>query len=109
MNKLKSLALASAFGVGLVAVGNSAHADPMTTPAMSASLSANTSPFSVDLPDWLGDAGGKVYVGGAVTGMAYAQSNAIRNGLGSADTFVDITNGQVFIQKTDGWLQFFVD
>lgn len=109
MKSLKSLALASVCGVGLAAASSPALADALSTPSMSASLSANASPFSVDLPDWFGDAGGKIYVGGAVTGMAYAQSNAVRNGVGSADTFVDITNGQVFIQKTDGWLQFFVD
>src|SRR5690348_7831735 len=109
MKSLKSLALASAFGLGVVAVDGIAYADPLATPSMSASLAADANPYSVDLPDWFGDAGGKIYVGGAVSGMAYVQSDAIRNGVGSADTFVDITNGQVFVQKTDGWLQFFVD
>jgi len=109
MKRLKSLALASVCGLGSAAATTPALADALPTPSMSASLSANTSPFSVELPDWFGDAGGKIYVGGAVTGMAYVQSDAIHNGVGSADTFLDLTNGQVFIQKTDGWLQFFVD
>jgi len=109
MKRLKSLALTSVCGLGLAAASTPALADALSTPSMSASLSANANPYSVDLPDWFGDAGGKIYVGGAVSGIAYVQSDAIRNGVGSADTFVDIANGQVFIQKTDGWLQFFVD
>src|SRR5258706_3991003 len=109
MRDLKLLARAGLLGLGISALSAPAFADPMTTPSMSAALSANANPLSVDLPDWFGDDGGKIYIGGAVTGMAYVQSDTIRNGVGSADTFADITNGQVFIQKTDGWLQFFVD
>jgi hypothetical protein len=86
-----------------------AHADALPTPSMSGPLAANPNPFSVDLPDWLGDAGGKLYIGGALTGLAYVQSNSVRNDNGDADTFGDLSNGQVFIQKTDGMLQFFVE
>jgi hypothetical protein len=85
-----------------------ALADPLPTPAMAGPLAANANPFSIDLPDWLGDAGGKVYVGGAVTGLGYVQSNATHGAPGDADSYIDLSNGQVFIQKTDGWLQFYV-
>ena len=107
MKHLRSLALASTFGLGLAT--SPALADALSTPSMSASLSANSSPFSVDLPDWFGDAGGKIFVGGALSGMAYVQSNATHLTPGDADSFLDLTNGQIFVQKTDGWLQFFVD
>ena len=76
---------------------------------MAGPLSANPNPFSVDLPDWFGDAGGKIYIGGALSGLAYVQSDATHTAPGDTNTGLDLSNGQVFIQKTDGWLQFFVD
>src|ERR1700760_4631088 len=83
-------------------------AAPMTTPHMAGPLAANPNPFFIDTSDWLGDAGGKIYITGQATEMAYYQSNEIQNGAGSASSFLDLTNGQVEIQKTDGWLQFYV-
>jgi hypothetical protein len=109
MKNFQARLFACAAVLGLGASSGPALADALSTPSMSASLSANANPFSVDLPDWFGDAGGKIYVGGAVSGFAYVQSNSTHATSGDADSFVDLTNGQVFIQKTDGWLQFFVD
>jgi hypothetical protein len=40
--------------------------------------------------------------------MAYYQSNPTRGGPGDASSYMDLTNAQVEIQKTDGWLQFYV-
>ena len=74
-------------------------ADPLPVPSMSASLSANASPYSVDL-DWAG----KWSIGGAVSGLAYYQDNP-NFGVHSQ---LDLDNGQVWIEKTDGWLQFYV-
>ena len=76
----------------------------MTTPAMAGPLSANPNPFSVDLGDPLG----KIYIGGAVTGMAYYQSSPTKASPGDAASYMDLTNAQVTLQKTDGWLQFYV-
>ncbi len=104
--KRRLLSFAGAAGLAVAAAGV-AHADPLPTPAMAGPLTANPNPFSIDLPDWFGDAGGKVYIGGAVTGLVYAQSNATHAVPGDADTNVDLSNGMVWIQKTDGWLQFF--
>ena len=75
-------------------------ADPMTTPAMSGPIAANSNPFSVDA----GPAG-KIYITGALTGLALWQNNPVP---GDHDTVADLSNGQVFVQKTDGWLQFYV-
>ncbi|MBL6937037.1 MAG: outer membrane beta-barrel protein, partial [Alphaproteobacteria bacterium] len=109
---MKSFARNALLGACAIAAGcfagGGAQADALATPSMSGPLAANANPFSIDLPDWFGDAGGKVYVGGAVTGLAYAQSNATHGAPGDADTYIDLSNGQVFIQKTDGWLQFYV-
>ncbi len=81
---------------------------PMTTPAMAGPLAANPAPFSVDLPDWLESAGGKVYVTGAVSGLAFYQDNPVDAFAGDDASTIDLSNGQVFFQKTDGWFQFFV-
>lgn len=77
------------------------RADPLPVPAMSGPLAANATPFSVDIPSWLG---GKIYFGGALTGMVLWQSNRVS---GDNSSLTDLSNGQVFVQKTDGWLQFY--
>ncbi len=77
----------------------SAHADPLATPAMNASLSANSDPYGVDM-DWAG----KWYAGGAVSGLAFYQDNP-DFGVRSR---VDLDNAMAWIEKTDGWWQFYV-
>jgi hypothetical protein len=73
----------------------------MTTPAMSGPLVANPNPMSVD-------AGflGPVYVTGAVSGLGFFQDNKFPD---QQKTQVSLSNGQVFLQKTDGLFQYFVD
>jgi hypothetical protein len=82
----------------LVLLAAHAKADPLPAPSMSASLAANSDPYSVDL-DWAG----KWSVGGAISGLAYYQDNP-NNGVHSQ---LDIDNGMAWIEKTDGWLQFY--
>ena len=77
-----------------------ASADPLTIPAMSGPIAANPNPLSVDA----GPAG-KIYITGALTGMALWQDHPMP---GDHNTVADLSNGQVFVQKTDGWLQFYV-
>jgi hypothetical protein len=48
---------------------------------------------------------GKIYITGALTGLAFVQDHPMP---GDHNSVLDLSNGQVFIQKTDGWLQFFV-
>jgi hypothetical protein len=104
--------LLSAFGATAAMAQDQAAPAPapagptaMSTPSMSGPLSANPDPFYVDTTDWLGDAGGKIYIGGAVTGLAYYESDPIP---GDHSSLMDLSNAQVEIQKTDGWLQFYV-
>lgn len=88
--------------LGLITLGSfigAAHADPLPAPSMGAPLSANADPYGVDL-DWAG----KWYVGGALTGLAYYQDNP-NFGVHSQ---LDLGNGQVWIEKKDGWWQFYV-
>jgi hypothetical protein len=73
---------------------------PMTTPAMAGPLAANPHPFSFD-------AGflGPVYVTGAISGLGLVQSNHIPT---DHEFVPSLTNGQVFVQKTEGSVQYFV-
>lgn len=79
---------------------NALAAEPMTTPAMSGPLAANPAPLSFDT-----GALGTWYVTGAVTGLALSQDHPVP---GDRNTRTDLSNGQVFIQKNSGMLQFFV-
>ncbi len=80
-----------------------APAPPVLSPSMTAPLAANSSPTSFDLGPLLGH---KVYVTGALTGLAMTQNNRI----GSDQTSqADISNAQIFINKADGFFQYFVD
>ncbi len=72
----------------------------MTTPAMSFPLTANSNPTKFDVGSL-----GTWYVTGAVSGLAFSQSNPFA---GDAKNRTDMSNAQVFVQKTDGPLQFFV-
>jgi len=69
-------------------------------PAMAGPLAANPNPISVDSGPI-----GKVYITGVVSGLAQWQTNPDP---GDSTTQVDLSNGQVFVQKPDGLVQFFV-
>src|SRR5215471_10526747 len=78
---------------------------PVSTPAMAGPLSANPNPFSMNL----GVLGEKVYVGGAVTGLGLVQDEATKFPGGFDNpAAADLSNGQVFIQKVDGFLQYYI-
>ena len=77
-----------------------AYADTMTIPGMTGSLSANSNAINFDLGPL-----GKTYVTGAVSGLAFWQDDAAP---GDRSFQWDLDNGQVFIQKIDGLVQYFV-
>src|SRR5690348_4636102 len=72
---------------------------PLTTPAMTGPLQA--------LPPATFDGGpfGKIAVNGILSGTGMWQGNHVP---GDSNTQAALSNGQVFIQKTDGWFQFYV-
>lgn len=77
-----------------------AHADALATPALGATLNANPNPIN-----FLAGPLGKIYVSGQVTGLGLLQDNPIpgdKHGRG------DLSNGQIEVQKTDGFFQFYV-
>ena len=72
---------------------------PLSTPSITGPLSS--------LPPAIFDAGpfGKLAVNGFLSGMGIGQTNHIP---GDNSNRFGISNAQVFIQKTDGWFQFYV-
>jgi hypothetical protein len=80
---------------------------PVPMPAMSGPLTNNPAPFSLDSVPGLDQILGKVYVSGALSGMVMGQTNA-HEVPGDRDGYMDLTNGTVTLQKTDGWFQWYV-
>ncbi len=75
------------------------HPAALPTPAITGPLSG--------LPPAMFDAGpfGKIAVNGLLDGMGMVQNNHVP---GDKSTQEALANGQVFIQKTDGWFQFYL-
>jgi putative OmpL-like beta-barrel porin-2 len=101
-----ALIATSAFGQDAPAPGQAPA--PAAAPAAPAPLSAPTftGPLS-NIPPAILDAGpfGKISVNGVVSGVGTVQNNPI----GTDDNrHADLSNGQIFIQKTDGWFQFYI-
>ena len=104
---MKAAMLGTALSVtalcGGVAFADDAPAPaPMTMPAMAGPIKANPAPTSVEAGPL-----GKIYVTGAISGIAVAETNAYPKPL-DKDFFYDVSNAQIFIQKTDGPFQFFI-
>ncbi|HYM93767.1 MAG TPA: outer membrane beta-barrel protein [Chitinophagaceae bacterium] len=73
---------------------------PMATPGMAGPLQANPRPFGYNLGHF-----GNIYVTGIVSGIGKWQTNVFP---GDHSSIIDLSNGQIFIQKVDGVIQFFV-
>lgn len=73
-----------------------APASPVNMPGMAGPLSINPEPLKI-FKD--------VYVSGVVSGLAMVQSNQIP---GDKSALTDVSNAQVFVQKTSGVFQFFL-
>lgn len=100
MNLRMTTFLATTAAAALVATGASAQS-AAPYPAMSASLAANGTPLTLDL----GVLGNKVTVGGVLSGYAQFQSNHVLN---DANSSVDLSNAQIFINKSTGIIQYFI-
>ncbi len=74
----------------------------LSMPSMTGPLAGNSAPFSFDTHSSIG----KVYVTGAATAIGLTQSNATAT---DRTSLADISNGQIFVQNTDGQFQFFVE
>lgn len=77
-----------------------APAASLTTPSLTGPLVANPNPISFDTGVPLG----KVYFGGAISGLGLLQSNPVP---GNHTATADIPNALVWLQNNDGPFQFF--
>jgi hypothetical protein len=129
---LKSLAaLAVSFGLAATCSAQSASLDPpagqstaapppaaaAAAPSQAAAAPAPAAPAPLGTPSITGplanlpplvfDAGplGKIDANGIITGFGMWQGNHVP---GDSNTQAALSNGQIFLQKTDGWFQFFV-
>jgi hypothetical protein len=73
---------------------------PVSTPSFSPTLTPNVKPLKIDTGLF-----GSAYVTGVVSGMAQWENNAFP---GDRLDQLDVTNGQVFVQKVDGLVQYFI-
>src|SRR5947208_4582046 len=99
-NQTLKLAAAICFCLGLTTVVSGQAPDqPLPTPGITGPLqpappnTVNAGPF------------GKLSLNGVLSGMGLWQSNHVA---GDEPTQADLSNGQIFIQKTTGWWQFYV-
>jgi hypothetical protein len=77
-----------------------APAAALTTPALTGPLTANPEPFAFNA----GGPFGKIYFGGAITGIGLLQSKPVP---GNNTAEFDLTNGLLWLQNNDGPFQFF--
>ena len=98
---MKHLKLTLCAAGASLALGAAAHADPLASPSMSASLSADSKPTTFDAGPF-----GKIYVTGELSGLVNGQTNAVSPP--DDDWFGDLSNAQVQVQKTDGVFQFYL-
>ncbi|MBV9825259.1 MAG: porin [Alphaproteobacteria bacterium] len=76
----------------------------MANPSMTGPLTANAKPMSFEAGDF-----GTIYVTGAISGLGLFQSDPGVAGVGDHADHVDLSNGQLIVQKTDGLVQFFAE
>ncbi len=119
MRRLNYFFCAAAASLSFAAV---AHADPLPAPSTSPTLTTNTSPASFDAGPL-----GKLYFGGAISGLGMYQDNPtpvtlttdFNNGVPGPNAGVklvtdhhwqaDFSNAQAWVEKNDGLIQAFVE
>jgi len=88
---------------------SSAPADGTSTPAAPAPLPmpSTSGPLTTAIPHEIGGSEtlGKLQVTGVLSGMGLTEGNHIA---GDSPTHWDVSNAQIFIQKTTGWWQFYL-
>src|SRR5262249_51926633 len=102
-NARKGALSCAAFACALLNLGaRSGFADDtrLPMPPMAGPLTSNESPTKFDAGPF-----GSVFITGALTGFGQLQTNATPD---DRDAEMGLTNAQVFVQKTDGALQFFI-
>ena len=117
---LAAALIASMFGATATCVAQTSPTTPAdtSTPATPAAAPA-AAPAPLPMPSMAGplatavpheisvgsETSGKLEVTGILSGMAWSEGNHIA---GDPSTHYDVTNAQVFVQKTTGWWQFYL-
>jgi Putative beta-barrel porin-2, OmpL-like. bbp2 len=83
----------------LLTLPTTVYSAPLAFPAMGGTLTGNQKPIVVSAGP-VGD----IHVGGVISGLGYAQTNAESN---DKKSNLDFSNGQVFVQKNTGLVQFY--
>jgi hypothetical protein len=97
-NKFFTATFLTALSISQMAVAHENNG-AVAFPVISPTLNKNQSPYSVDA-GLVGD----IHIGGVLTGLAFVQDNEV----GTDDSsHLDLSNGQVFIQKNEGLVQFY--
>jgi Putative beta-barrel porin-2, OmpL-like. bbp2 len=105
--------------VTLASFGQTTSSDPQSAPSSSpsaapASTPAPAAPAPLPMPSMSGPLqtavphdveGGKLQVTGILSGIGWTEGNHIT---GDDPTHYDISNAQLFVQKTTGWWQFYL-
>lgn len=104
--------------LALPSFGQNAPSDsqgaPSSTPADTATPTKPADPAPLPMPSMSGPLqtavpheveGGKLAVTGILTGMGWTEGNHIS---GDSATHWDVSNAQLFVQKTSGWWQFYL-
>lgn len=99
MNLKKSIALYVVFSI-LIAPTWAETPIILPYPTMTGPLVANSNPFSIE-----DDQLGKIYITGVLSGLGLWQNNPV---VGNPNSLLDLDNGQLFIQKTNGLVQLYV-
>jgi hypothetical protein len=98
---MKHLKLTLCAAGASLALGAVAHADPLATPSMSSTLNADAKPTTFNAGPF-----GNIYVTGALSGLFMGQTNAVAPP--DSTWYGDLSNAQLFVQKTDGVFQFYL-
>lgn len=93
-------ACALAFSVSAEEVTSPLQEGPLPYPPMTGPIHANPKPSHFDAGPI-----GEVYVGGVLSGLGMVQSNATAT---NNDSFLDLSNGQFFLEKNEGLIQFYL-
>jgi hypothetical protein len=75
-------------------------ASPVSMPGMTGPLTINPTPLKIQTGIF-----GDAYVSGVVSGLAQIQNHVVP---GDKKSLTDVSNAQIFIQKTDGVFQYFL-
>jgi hypothetical protein len=117
---LCSFALLFVVLAAVLSLGQTAPADPQSAPAStpapadSATPAKPADPQPLPMPSMSGPLqtavpremeGGKLAVTGILSGMGWTEGNHVS---GDSSTHWDVSNAQVFVQKTTGWWQFYL-